>query len=54
MNNNLSNILATSGVVVGFLYGIKNDKKMVEVAFYGIGLGIVGMFLGNTIKKYTE
>jgi lipoprotein signal peptidase len=50
----VTNALTTIGIIGGFLYAIKQDKKIGIVALYGIAFGLGGMLVGNYIDKFNR
>jgi hypothetical protein len=49
--NKLTNAFITIGLLGGLMYGIKKDKGISITTLYGIGFGILGALVGNTLSK---
>jgi F0F1-type ATP synthase assembly protein I len=50
--NKIVNTTITIGLLSGLMYGIKQDKGIATTTLYGIGFGILGMIVGNSISKF--
>lgn len=53
-NKKIANLLGTVGLVGGMFYAMKQNKKFVGVATYGILFGVGGYLLGNALNKFYE
>ena len=51
-DNKVTNAFITIGLLGGLMYGIKKDKGIAITTLYGVGFGIVGMLVGNTLSKF--
>lgn len=53
-DNKVTNAFITIGLLGGLIYGMKKDKGIAMTTLYGLGLGVVGMLVGNTLSKFNK
>ena len=47
-------LLGSAGVVYGIFYAMRRNKDFLNTAVYSVGFGLVGLFIGNAITKWSE
>lgn len=53
-NKKIVNSFITIGLLGGLIYGMKNNKGIGTTTLYGVGFGILGMIVGNSITKFYQ
>lgn len=50
----LGQILGTTGLIIGVIYGMRNKKSFGATALYTGLFGVAGVLIGNTVTKFYE
>ncbi len=50
----LGSLVGTAGIIGGIFYATKNNKTLPQTAMIAVGLGIVGVLIGNAVTKFYE